>query len=83
MEHAFHLYNKFAADGIAMALDSLLKGHFYRSQDKSKGAGTGLTDFSAIPPVIVCIGTDLAIADSRARTLFCTELFQSRLRQKR
>ena len=64
MEHAFHLYNKFAADGIAMALDSLLKGLFYRNQDKSKGAGTGLTDFSAIPPVIVCIGTDLAIADS-------------------
>ena len=64
MEHAFHLYNKYAADGVAMALDNLLKGYFYKNQDKSKGAGTSLTDFFTIPPIIVCIGTDLAIADS-------------------
>lgn len=60
MEHSFHLYNKYAADGIAMALDSLLKVYFY----KSKGVGTDLTELSFTPPVIVCIGTDLAIADS-------------------
>ena len=64
MEHAFHLYNKFAADGLAMALDNLLKGYFAKNQSKNKGAGTNLSDFSAFPPVIVCIGTDLAIADS-------------------
>ena len=60
MEHSFHLYNKYAADGIAMALDNLLKVYFY----KNKGAGTDLTELSFAPPVIVCIGTDLAIADS-------------------
>ena len=64
MEHSFHLYNKYAADGIAMALDNLLPAYFYKNRDKNKGAGTDSTEFSFIPPVIVCIGTDLAIADS-------------------
>lgn len=64
MEHSFHLYNKYAADGIAMALDNLLQAYFYKNSDKNKGAGTDSTEFSFVPPVIVCIGTDLAIADS-------------------
>ena len=64
MEHSFHLYNKYAADGIAMALNNLLTVHFYNNQDKNKGAGTGSMEFPLPPPVIVCIGTDLAIADS-------------------
>ena len=64
MEHSFHLYNKYAADGIAMALDNLLQAYFYKNRDKNKGTGMGSTEFSFAPPVIVCIGTDLAIADS-------------------
>lgn len=63
MEYSFYLYNKLAADGAAMALDKLLQADFNRKQDKRKGAGTSLIDFS-VPPVVVCIGSDLAIGDS-------------------
>ncbi len=52
MEYSFHAYNKLAVNGATMALDKLF---FY----KTKGAGTRST-----PPVVVCIGSDLAIGDS-------------------
>ncbi len=55
MEYSFHLYNKLAADGVAMAINNLL-------ENKRKGAGMRSTHFS--PPVIVCVGSDLAIGDS-------------------
>jgi putative sporulation protein YyaC len=60
MEYSFHLYNKLAADGAAMALDKLLNVAINR---KTKGAGTDLTQFYP-SPVVVCIGSDLAIGDS-------------------
>lgn len=64
MQYSFHLYNKFASDGIAMALDSLLKAELSKRQSQTRGAGTSLNNLFTAPPVIVCIGTDLAIADS-------------------
>ena len=62
MEFSFHIYNKMAADGVAMATDKLLRAY---QNKKIQGAGTGSTQ--NIPekmPVVVCIGSDLAIGDS-------------------
>ena len=64
MEYSFYLYNKLARDGVAMALDKLLHVDFCRKKQKTKGAGIDLTEFPSSPPVIVCIGSDLAIGDS-------------------
>ena len=74
MEYAFHIYNKFAADGAALALDKLLKDDLsqkltprrFQTQKHSdekafRKAFDG--DFQA-QPVVVCIGSDLAIGDS-------------------
>ena len=51
MEFSFNLYNAHASDGIAMALDKLL-----RAGNPQK--------YKTATPVIVCIGSDLAIGDS-------------------
>ena len=66
MEYAFHLYNKLASDGVAMAADQLLT-----SLEKRETRGAGMRSpqnpqdcFGQKPPVIVCIGSDLAIGDS-------------------
>ena len=62
MEFAFHVYNKMTADGVAMAADKLLKAHYNK---KMKGAGTSSPqNFTEKLPVVVCIGSDLAIGDS-------------------
>ncbi len=62
MEFAFHVYNKMAADGVAMATDKLLKAH---QNKKMKGAGTrSPQNITEKLPVVVCIGSDLAIGDS-------------------
>ena len=62
MEFAFHIYNKMAADGVAMATDKLLK--LYQNK-KMKGAGMrSLQTITEKMPVVVCIGSDLAIGDS-------------------
>ena len=80
MEYTFHIYNKLAADGAALALEKLLKTDLQRKLtprrfQKTDGAGMRSTqnnaefskhfsgDFEA-PPVIVCIGSDLAVGDS-------------------
>ena len=60
MEYTFHIYNKLATDGVSMATDKLLN-------IKTTGAGMrspSKTDWKNQPPVIVCIGSDLAIGDS-------------------
>lgn len=61
MEYAFHIYNKLASDGVSVATDRLLNG-------KTMGAGTRSMVkqpcLRGILPVIVCIGSDLAIGDS-------------------
>ena len=62
MEFTFHVYNKMTADGVAMAADKLLKAHYNK---KIKGAGThSPQNFTEKLPVVVCIGSDLAIGDS-------------------
>ncbi len=70
MEYSFHIYNKLAADGIAMATEKLLNKENDEKNIKMKGACTRLTQNTALkkedcnPPVIVCVGSDLAIGDS-------------------
>lgn len=70
MEYSFYLYNKLAADGISMSADRLLRANFRRRMNKSKGAGTRSSEFlqgkqtEDSLPVIVCVGSDLAIGDS-------------------
>lgn len=66
MEFAFHLYNKMASDGVSMAIDTLLK--VYQNK-KMRGAGmSSMQNCEVLPPeklpVVVCIGSDLAIGDS-------------------
>ena len=87
MEYAFHVFNRFAADGMSIALQSLLSSCVARKSASKRiawknkqtdGAGTqsiAKTPVSAAekamqeqalfcqPPVIVCIGSDLAIGD--------------------
>lgn len=66
MEYSFHIYNKLAADGVMMALDRLLQKSIEEKNKKTRGAGTSLNEDlqSPPPPVVVCIGSDLAIGDS-------------------
>ncbi len=88
MEYAFHVFNRFASDGMSIALQSLLssciakKSASKRCAWKNKqtdGAGTQSIEKTAVtdteksmqenalysqPPVVVCIGSDLAIGDS-------------------
>lgn len=76
MEYSFHIYNKLAADGVTMATDRLLRSVLQGKKDKMAGAGTRSSENSdsfdpsffdtdeAAPPVIVCVGSDLAIGDS-------------------
>ncbi len=63
MEYSFYLYNKLAADGLSIATEKLLNS---QKSYKSMGAGTRSKQEmpSNKPPVIVCIGSDLAIGDS-------------------
>ena len=76
MEYSFHIYNKLAADGVTMSVDKLLRASFSNKKEKMDGAGTRSNEKSttppsfssyeneAAPPVVVCIGSDLAIGDS-------------------
>ena len=78
MEYAFHVYNKLAADGAAMSLSKLLQAAQTRKKSKRRGDGSRSnqnipengqsgadTDFFRFsPPVVVCVGSDLAIGDS-------------------
>ena len=77
MEYAFHIYNKQSADGAAIATTKLLHALYEKRETLTKrrfanstGAGmrsntenTGITT-PRKPPVVVCIGSDLAIGDS-------------------
>ena len=65
MEFSFHIYNKLAQDGVSMATDKLL---FCDEKRKTSGAGMRSTENASTlgdkPPVVVCVGSDLAIGDS-------------------
>jgi putative sporulation protein YyaC len=68
MDYSFHVYNKLSADGVTMATENFL-GDFLSKNKKKRGAGTSLTQISCLepplpPPVVVCVGSDLAIGDS-------------------
>lgn len=73
MEYSFHVYNRLAADGAAMATDKILHALKNRKNSKTRGACTRSTqnntknnhdDLDNNPPVVVCVGSDLAIGDS-------------------
>lgn len=80
MEYAFHTQNKLAANAMTMAIDKLLKDDLSNrltqpSLQKNKGTGMRSTEKQRLfqryfdgnfhkPPVVVCIGSDLAIGDS-------------------
>ena len=81
MEYTFHVYNKFAADGLAVGADKLLRADLSRRLtpkaflSQTDRAGMRSTAQNARfaknfdgnfdkPPVLVCIGSDLAIGDS-------------------
>ena len=51
MEYAFHVFNKLSADGIALSTDKLLCEKTPCARDEQT-------------PVVVCVGSDLAIGDS-------------------
>ena len=59
MQYSFHIYNKIASDGITMACEELLRAHFQKRLLSKKQNGM---DFES--PVVVCVGSDLAIGDS-------------------
>lgn len=54
MEYAFNLFNGRAGDGITMAVERFLKSDANGAKISKKTA----------PPVVVCIGSDLAIGDA-------------------
>ena len=77
MEYAFNVFNRYAADGTAMSVRRFLQS-FQPEKNiknaKNNGAGTSLPNFSnnqtdclfpvfETPPVVLCIGSDLAIGD--------------------
>ena len=74
MEYSFHIYNKMATDGVALAANNLLSSMDNDKKSKMKGACTSspakepstASSKNAFkkPPVIVCVGSDLAIGDS-------------------
>ena len=66
MEYAFHIYNKYAADGISMAIESLLKADLHRKLSSRANAEFRKRFDGNLhkPPVVVCIGSDLAVGDS-------------------
>ena len=55
MEYTFNVFNKHAANGVTMALDTLLNADMPPSNKPQRDPA---------PPVVVCIGSDLAIGDS-------------------
>ncbi|MBO5412308.1 MAG: spore protease YyaC [Clostridia bacterium] len=67
MEYSFHIYNKFASDGMSMATDALLRKVSQGKKGEKGRAGTQLTVENGLQdaptPVIVCVGSDLAIGD--------------------
>lgn len=78
MEYSFHVFNNRASDGLIMAIDKLLKDSLSEkltprrfSAVKSGGLAKEHAQFRKsfdgnfnAPPVIVCVGSDLAVGDS-------------------
>ena len=65
MEYCFNLFNKLAADGTAMAVEKFLRS----APEAARGGGTKRPaekspEEALELPVVLCIGSDLAIGDS-------------------
>lgn len=56
MEYSFHLFNKLASDGIALSAHKLL--------EEKSALSPALKKNPTALPVVVCVGSDLAIGDS-------------------
>ena len=56
MDFSFTIYNAYATDGLTMAIDKLLSSPALIKRRAD-------LDFS-LPPIVVCVGSDLAIGDS-------------------
>ena len=56
MEYSFHLFNKLASDGIALSAHKLL--------EEKSALSSALKKNPTALPVVVCVGSDLAIGDS-------------------
>ncbi len=76
MEYAFHIYNQLAKDGLSTAVDTLLRADLEKKLTP-RALLENKTDYKPNyrfikrfdgnfhkPPVVVCIGSDLAIGDS-------------------
>ncbi len=61
MEYAFNVYNKFATDGATMSVGKFLQKAREKSLRNRKTTGAGS---SSPPPIVLCVGSDLAIGDS-------------------
>ena len=66
MEYSFHFYNERATDGVTMALDKLLKDDVsIKLSTRKPTAFKKQFDGNLHPtPVVVCVGSDLAVGDS-------------------
>ncbi len=66
MEYCFNLFNKLAADGTSMALDKFLRAAPAAQPGEARSAGKPVPEEKAFSrmPVVVCVGSDLAIGDS-------------------
>jgi putative sporulation protein YyaC len=66
MEYSFHFYNERATDGVTMALDALLTNDLTMKLSARKtSAFQKQFDKNPHPmPVVVCVGSDLAVGDS-------------------
>lgn len=69
MEYCFNIFNKLAADGTAMSVDKFLKTLPQKGKARPKSDSLPLPQKSEPEkerelPVVLCIGSDLAIGDS-------------------
>lgn len=64
MEYCFNIFNRLAADGTAMAVDKFLHAPPASSRKTASAHPAAPPDDSPAAPVIVCVGSDLAIGDS-------------------
>lgn len=71
MEYCFNIFNKLAADGTAMAVEKFLRAEKPNgTKTRTKEKNPSVQNRSAPPvlnetlPVVLCIGSDLAIGDS-------------------
>ena len=63
MEYTFNVYNKRACEGVTMAVSELMKANYIKRTAAGNGFNAKIEENSPLP-VIVCVGSDLAVGDS-------------------